>query len=181
MKKVWLTLLLLLTLLRTADEKPLKRELTFKRPTAVVLTTTNELVVLHPAFRNKVIELIQACKEEGIEVQILETYRTPELQNTYKKRGVSRLSGGESKHQYGLAVDIVPIINNKQQWNNKKLWTKLGKLGESLGLQWGGKWKKLYDPGHFEWKCTVSDLKTGNLPEQPNKILIPFNWNTYGE
>lgn len=149
----------------TASEEPHLSDEAISFKKEIKLEDTNEIHVLQPAFRNKVILLLQECEKQGINVKVIETYRTPETQDKYKKRGVTTLSGGKSKHQQLLAIDIVPIVNGKMTWKNKHIWNKIGKIGESLGLTWGGRWKRLYDPGHFEMKAEETDI-----------ILIPFNW-----
>lgn len=135
----------------------------------------NDLVYLHPAFRNKVLMLIIECHRQGIELKVNETWRSRALQNYYRSKGsrVTTLEGGKSRHQYGLAVDVVPYINGKLAWNRKTL-SKVGKIGESLGLGWGGKWRRPYDPCHFEWKITTEELLTGILPDKPDTLLIPI-------
>lgn len=108
---------------------------------------------LHPFFRDKVLDLIEQCEAKGIELAFVETYRTHAKQNEYKGMGkkYTRSGGGKSKHQYGLAVDVVPIVNGEAQWDNIVLWRKIGVIGERLGLRWGGRWRHPFDPGHFEW------------------------------
>jgi hypothetical protein len=132
-----------------------------------------DLNALHPYFRDKVIELINRCKAKGIELAVVETYRTHAKQNEYKSMGkkFTRSGAGKSKHQYGLAVDVVPMINGEAQWHNKNLWSKIGVTGEQLGLRWGGRWRSLYDPGHFEWTggLSLQDLANGNFPPVPRK------------
>ncbi len=123
---------------------------------------------LHPYFRDKVLALIKICKAKGIELAFVETYRTHAKQNEYKGMGkkYTRSVGGKSKHQYGLAVDVVPIVNGEAQWNNKALWMKVGVAGEKLGLRWGGRWRHPFDPGHFEWTGGLSAvaLSSGAQP-----------------
>ncbi|MBX2966696.1 MAG: M15 family metallopeptidase [Cyclobacteriaceae bacterium] len=117
-----------------------------------------ELQALHPVFRDKVVQLIERCAQKGIELALVETYRTHSKQAEYKGMGkaYTRKGAGRSKHQYGLAVDVVPVVNGEPQWENKALWRKIGITGEQLGLRWGGRWRHPYDPGHFEW--------TGGMP-----------------
>lgn len=136
-----------------------------------------DLQALHPFFRDKVIALIQRCKSQGIELAIVETYRTHAKQSEYYRMGrkYTRAKQGKSRHQYGLAVDVVPIVNGEAVWNNKRLWRKIGLTGERLGLRWGGRWKNLYDPAHFEWTGGVSTrrLKKGILPSVPKNANYP--------
>lgn len=136
-----------------------------------------DLDALHPYFRDKVTTLIAMCKAKGIELAIVESYRTHSKQNEYKSMGknYTRSGGGKSKHQYGLAVDVVPMIDSVAQWNNTKLWRKVGVIGEQLGLRWGGRWKSLYDPGHFEWTGGLSSyhLAMGQWPHIPKAHNYP--------
>lgn len=132
-----------------------------------------ELYILHPAFRNKVVKLLHECHKQGIDLRVIETYRTHERQDNLKRKKLSRLSGGCSKHQHFIAVDVVPVVKEMPQWYNKQLWNKIGRIGENEGLTWGGRWKKLYDPGHFEMPIKIDSLHT---LEVPDTVLIPLNY-----
>ncbi len=136
------------------------------------LPMITSLEALHPYFRDKVIELIARAKKAGIELAVVETFRTCSKQMEYKSMGrkYTRTGAGASKHQYGLAVDVVPLVNGEPQWHNRALWYKVGIIGERLGLRWGGRWRNPYDPGHFEWTGGLSsaELAQGKLPVPPN-------------
>lgn len=137
------------------------------------LPMITDLKALHPFFRDKIVELIRVCKAKGIELAVVETYRTHAKQNEYKVMGKKYTSSGagRSKHQYGLAVDVVPIVDSVAVWDNTALWKKIGVAGEKLGLRWGGRWRKPYDPGHFEWTggLTSYDLAHGDIPPVPHE------------
>jgi hypothetical protein len=136
-----------------------------------------DLNSLHPYFRDKVARLIEACREKGIELAVVEAYRTKAKQNEYRSMGkkYTRSVGGLSKHQYGLAVDVVPIVDSVAQWHNSTLWRKVGLAGEKLGMRWGGRWRYLYDPGHFEWTggLTSYHLTQGAAPRIPQPDAYP--------
>lgn len=56
----------------------------------------------------------------------------------------------KSNHLSGHAVDFCPIKNGKYDWNvDVSIWEELGKIGESCGLKWGGRWTQKDYP-HFE-------------------------------
>lgn len=137
----------------------------------------SDLSSLHPYFRDKIVSLIAACKAKGIELAVVEAYRSHSKQNEYRSMGkkYTRSSGGNSKHQYGLAVDVVPIVDSIPQWEDAKLWKKVGTAGEQLGLRWGGRWRTPYDPGHFEWTGGLSSyhLSGGIFPKVPMPELYP--------
>jgi hypothetical protein len=132
------------------------------------LKMITDVNALHPFFRDRVLDLIDQCKAKGIELAFVETYRTHAKQNEYKGMGkkYTRSGGGKSKHQYGLAVDVVPIVNGEAQWDNLVLWRKIGVIGEKLGLRWGGRWRHPFDPGHFEWTggLNTAALSAGYKP-----------------
>src|SRR5688572_17887402 len=136
-----------------------------------------DLNALHPYFRLKVEALIEACRAKGIELAVVETYRTRAKQNEYRSMGriYTRSTGGKSKHQYGLAIDVVPIVDSVATWHNAALWKKIGVAGEKLGLRWGGRWRHPYDPGHFEWTGGLSStlLEKGMFPHVPEKAGLP--------
>jgi hypothetical protein len=135
------------------------------------MSMITDLNALHPFFRDKITALIEACHAKGIELAIVESYRTHAKQNEYKTMGkkYTNSGAGRSKHQYGLAIDVVPVVNSIAVWDNVALWRKVGMTGEKLGLRWGGRWRKPYDPGHFEWTggLTSKHLTAGILPPVP--------------
>ena len=135
------------------------------------MSMITDLEALHPYFRDRIKTLIANCRAKGIELAVVESYRTHAKQNEYKVMGSKYTSSGagRSKHQYGLAVDLVPIVDSVAVWDNKALWLKVGVEGEKLGLRWGGRWRKPYDPGHFEWTggLTSVHLSHGELPPIP--------------
>jgi hypothetical protein len=107
------------------------------------------------AFKIKVFEFLARLTENKISVLIVDTLRTPEEHQQNLKHGKSWIK--HSKHIDGKAIDIVPyeIYNlngeDKLSWNaDHPIWIKIGTLGESLGLTWGGRWKQK-DMGHFEF------------------------------
>jgi peptidoglycan L-alanyl-D-glutamate endopeptidase CwlK len=130
-----------------------------------------DLHSLHPFFRDKIVQLIKNCEAKGIDLVVVESYRTRAKQKEYYNMGrkYTRSAGGKSKHQYGLAVDVVPVKDSVAIWDNVSLWRKIGTEGEKLGLRWGGRWKSPYDPAHFEWTGGLTSYHLGNgiLPVIP--------------
>lgn len=109
---------------------------------------------LSPAFRPLAVELLARCVEAGIAVLIVDTLRTRDEQAENIRRGVSWTT--DSRHLTGDAIDVCPFEcwnlhgPDKLQWNaSDPVWLKIGAIGESLGLIWGGRWR-VKDLGHFE-------------------------------
>lgn len=110
---------------------------------------------LSPRFRPLVFALLARLTEAGIPVMIIDTLRTPEEHAENLANGTSWTM--HSKHLDGEAIDICPFAvydlvgPNKLQWDaGHPVWKKIGTIGESLGLRWGGRWKQR-DMGHFEY------------------------------
>ena len=109
---------------------------------------------LDPTFKPIAIELLARCLETGIPLMIIDTLRTPEEHQANLAKGVSWTK--HSKHLDGLAIDVCPYEAyqlhgpDKLQWNAADpAWERIGAVGESLGLRWGGRWEQK-DLGHFE-------------------------------
>jgi peptidoglycan L-alanyl-D-glutamate endopeptidase CwlK len=64
---------------------------------------------------------------------------------------VTNAQGGYSNHNFGLAFDITLFKDGKPVWDSP-LYDKAGAVGESLGLDWGGRWRSLPDRPHYEYK-----------------------------
>lgn len=109
---------------------------------------------LTPEMRTKAFELIARCAEQGIPLLIIDTLRTPAEQEANIKKGVSWTKN--SKHLTGRAIDVCPYSifqldgPDKLNWDSDSpVWEQIGRIGEGLGLRWGGRWTKR-DMGHFE-------------------------------
>ncbi len=87
---------------------------------------------------------------------VIDTLRTPEEHAANLAKGVSWTK--RSLHCSGLAIDICPYDlyqlhgPDKLAWNDDEpVWSTLGKIGESIGLTWGGRWTTHPDRGHFQY------------------------------
>lgn len=110
---------------------------------------------LDPRFKPLAMALIARCVEAGILVMIINTRRTEAEQADAIARGVSWVK--RSKHQDGLAIDLCPYDvwqldgGDKLMWQaDHPVWAKIGRIGEGLGLRWGGRWTTP-DLGHLEY------------------------------
>ena len=118
---------------------------------------------LSPRFRPLAVELLARLTEAGIPVMVIDTLRTPEEHAANLAKGVSWTT--RSKHLDGDAIDICPWAvydvagPDKLLWDaGHPVWARIGAIGESLGLRWGGRWKQK-DMGHFEYVAPADTLK----------------------
>ena len=134
---------------------------------------------LHPDLQKKVDQLIKLCAKNGIKIGIGECVRTKAEQDALYAKGrtssgriVTNCKGSSysSMHQWGVAFDFYLIMDvdgdgktSDDAYNDKTgLFEKVGKLGQSIGLEWGGSWKSIVDKPHFQlpdWGSTASKLK----------------------
>lgn len=150
--------------------------------------------ILHPSVRDEVVKIVAECDKEltgRAKVRIAQGLRTfAEQDALYKQRPkVTNAKGGQSIHNYGLAVDIVLIIDGKtaswdtaKDWDNDKIsdWMEVVKIFKAHGWNWGGDWKSFKDLPHFE-KAVITvkgkQIKTDwknliNLPRDNKGYII---------
>lgn len=126
---------------------------------------------LHPKLQSLVYQLIEECSAQGLQIAIGECYRTVEEQNALYTQGRSkpgskvtnaRGDSYSSMHQWGVAFDIYRNDGKGIYYNADSFFQRVGKIGQSLGLEWGGSWTSLVDLPHFQlpdWGTTPTDLK----------------------
>lgn len=123
---------------------------------------------------------VDALVEAGIPHAVIETLRTSAVQIAYyaqgrepleeinAKRRIANLpdiKADESKrkvtwtlnsrHLNGDAMDVVPLTARGSIWWTAPddVWERIGEIGESVGLEWGGRWKPNVDRPHFQYKA----------------------------
>lgn len=147
---------------------------------------SSDLKTLHPYVRVLANKFLEKCKQENFPVTIYFTYRTVKEQNELYAKGrttrgpkVTNARGGYSYHNYGLAFDAAPLVNGKIDWNNVSLFEKMGQIGMSVGLEWGGNWKSFKDTPHFQWTggLTIKELLAGKRPVAPSDSNLIIDEN----
>lgn len=126
---------------------------------------------LHPLVQNRIRQFIAAVyKKHKIQLVIVQDYRTYAQQDAYYAQGrtkpgkiITKARGGYSNHNFALAVDVFPIwedgqlhMAQKDDAKNIEILTKISSLASNYGLEWGGNWKSMYDPPHFQLKTGLT-------------------------
>lgn len=115
--------------------------------------------LLDPDVKEKAEKLLELALAEGIELVITQTFRSPDEQAALYARGrtapgviVTNAPPGYSWHEFRRAFDVA-IADFPGDRTKKDLydgpWERVGDLGESIGLEWGGRWKHPDRP-HFQ-------------------------------
>ena len=97
----------------------------------------------------------------------------------YKKGNiVTNAKGGQSYHNYGLALDVVEVNGGYYGYSDNypaERWDAIGRIGKSFGLEWGGDWRRPDRP-HFQLnRGTIAQLLTlynNNKKDSDGYILL---------
>lgn len=135
------------------------------------MINSRSLDELLPIAKERVEQFLRLCKENDIDLLVTSTYRDQESQQALYEQGrttagkvVTNAKAGDSWHNWRCAVDVVPLINGKPNWDGSDpVWTKIGELGEQAGLEWAGRWRTFKELAHFQYTggLTLTDLKEG--------------------
>ena len=105
--------------------------------------------------------------ELGIRLRISQGLRTIKEQDDLYAQGrtrpgkiVTNAKGGDSFHNYGLAIDVV-IINPNGTANWSRLSADVVRIAAQEGFEWGGNWRTFKDYPHFQMTFgqTIEQLK----------------------
>lgn len=130
-----------------------------------------QIASLHPELQPYAVAVTTALREAGLPAVVVEGYRSQAKQAALFAKGraasdklgiagpvsmlmqVPKIVTGtlNSKHTKRLAWDTAFLIDGRVTWDvPNDWWDYLGEVGESYGLRWGGRWKKLRDRPHLE-------------------------------
>jgi peptidoglycan L-alanyl-D-glutamate endopeptidase CwlK len=141
-----------------------------------------KLAKVSPQLAVKVRDLFDKLMAEGIEIRVVQGLRTWQEQDDLYNKGrtvpplgkghvVTNAKGGQSMHNFGLAVDVVPFVNGAPDWKlydapnkMKDNWARMIEIGESIGLFSGHRFKTIDDCPHFQL--------TGRFPASPTGEML---------
>lgn len=130
----------------------------------------DRLNLLHPKVRDSAIRAYtKACKitPVGVHPFITETDRSFERSDKLYNQPwdgkdndgdgkvdeadekVTNAKGGDSMHNYKLALDFVILLDGKMNWKVDANWMKVVECFKEEGWEWGGYWK-FKDHPHFQ-------------------------------
>lgn len=151
---------------------------------------------------DKVRAVIKKMHAEGIYVCVAQGYRSTADQNNLYAIGrtvdvhkpvVTNARGGQSNHNYGVAVDLCQYDKtiDKIKWEvSTPSYKKIVSAMKAEGFKWGGDWASFRDYPHFELYDAVrgekkpadkKDLKKAVTKPKPkpkavtdNKAIVPY-------
>lgn len=117
------------------------------------------IATLNPKVQPLARALIETATAAGIHVKVISGHRSYEEQDELYAQGrtkpgqiVTKAKGGYSKHNFATAFDVgIFSPDGKEYFGESPDYKKVGVIGESLGLIWGGSWTDFQDEPHFEF------------------------------
>jgi len=131
-------------------------------PNPEYLSGSRSVETLQPCAAEGARQLVSLAAKEGILVKIASTLRTGGEQDRYKAKGLAAVGSSGSKHVRGLAFDVAVVRGDDPVWDDKLTYARIGEIGKSLKLVWGGDWA-FKDVQHFE--CVDAPTATGQTKE----------------
>lgn len=133
--------------------------------------TDRRIQGLHPDVRAVASQFVLRVEQElGIQLRVTDGFRSYAQQDALYAQGrngnpgsvVTNARGGHSYHNFGVAFDVAELRpDGNVSWNTD--WEAIGRIGESMGLEWGGRWTGLVDRPHFQMD---HGLSTAQLRER---------------
>jgi len=167
--------------------------------------TLQRIQLLHPKLRNEVeqmyrTQIVPALTGRAI-CRFAYTLRTIAEQDALYAQGrtklydangnrlgvVTKAKGGQSIHNYGLALDIVLIKDGKTaSWEDnidfdkdgKADWMEVVNILKANGWEWGGDWKSFKDKPHFQktmnnsWQSLLAKYNAKDFISGTNYVRI---------
>jgi len=125
-----------------------------------------DITGLHPTVEKNMHKLIEKSADIGIPIIITDDYRSNEEQDKLYAQGrttegqiVTNVQGGESMHNYGLAIDfalepepgnVIWDMEYDGNGNGESDWMEVVEIAKELGFEWGGDWQGFKDYPHLE-------------------------------
>jgi peptidoglycan L-alanyl-D-glutamate endopeptidase CwlK len=146
---------------------------------------------LHPVIADRMNQLVQRAADIGIVVVITDDFRSAEEQDRLYEKGrtsggniVTYAKGGESFHNFGLAVDfalktsagdVIWDMNYDGNGNSRADWSEVVAIAKEFGFEWGGDWSQFKDYPHLQmdFGLSIADLQNGKRP--PDQPLMVEN------
>jgi peptidoglycan L-alanyl-D-glutamate endopeptidase CwlK len=132
------------------------------------------LKTVNPDLATRVRAAADTLAANNTYLLVVSGLRTAAQQNALYAQGrtapghiVTNAKAGQSMHNYGLAVDVVPYLSGQTgqvNWNeNTPQFRAMVSALEAQDLVWGGSWKSLPDFDHFQMP---------GVPASPTAVML---------
>lgn len=125
---------------------------------------------LLPLVESKVQDVMREMSYMGQPMRVIQGFRSIEEQDQLYAQGrtkpgriVTNAKGGQSFHNYGIALDCNFLVHgwNAPDW----LWKEFGRIAKKHGFEWGGDWKSFQDRPHIHLSLghSITDFQKGRV------------------
>lgn len=144
---------------------------------------------LHPKIRDEAILAIQMAEGKfpaNVKIRVVQALRTFEEQDALynQKPRVTKARGGQSYHNYGLAIDFAIMYDKDNNGSFEELswdtakdfdkdgiadWQEVVTEFENRGWEWGGMWRTFKDLPHvqktfgYSWQQLLIKYNAGDF------------------
>jgi len=140
--------------------------------------TIENLAGLNRKFRAQIEQFLISAQpiteKHKITIEVISGLRSWQQQAALFAQGrtnpgniVTKARPGSSWHNYGLAIDLGLFANGKyldsaEPKRADRIYAELGKLAESMDIEWAGNWKTFTETPHFQnrFNMTIAQAKT---------------------
>jgi peptidoglycan L-alanyl-D-glutamate endopeptidase CwlK len=141
--------------------------------------SAKNIATLDPRVQPLATQLIEEAQARGINAKVIGGTRTYQEQDDLYAQGrtkpgkiVTKARGGQSWHNFGLAFDIgIFSPDGKEYYGESEAYREVGKIGETLGLEWGGAWKFVDEP-HLQYNPKNYTLMQMQERKEEGKDLL---------
>lgn len=162
----------------------------------------NRAYLLHPKIRQEIITLIDKAEARlpGVAIRIVQGLRSFEEQDKLYAQGrstpgprVTNSKGGQSYHNYGLAIDFSLLYDKEGNGSYETLswdtlkdfdkdgesdWMEVVEIFEQSGFVWGGRFTSLKDNPHLEktfsynWRALLAKYQSKDFIPVTNYVNV---------
>ncbi len=159
--------------------------------------TVKSILGLNETIQEQSLKLVLLASIEGIYLRIPSNgCYIPYFDQQYKyDKKETDVEGGGTYHNFGLAFDVLPLKNtydtlDPRLGDGKRTltsgqWERVGQIGKSLGLEWGGEWVRdksphpKFDSAHFQFPREFASLEYLNKlrkdQSQKDLVVLPID------
>ncbi|EJM3670003.1 M15 family metallopeptidase [Listeria monocytogenes] len=144
---------------------------------------------MNKSVADKTRNVIKKMAKKGIYLCVAQGYRSSAEQNALYAQGrtkpgavVTNAKGGQSNHNYGVAVDLCLYTSDGKNviWESTtSRWKTVVSAMKAEGFEWGGDWKSFKDYPHFELYDAAGGEKAPSTSASKPKPSASSNKNTY--
>ena len=154
--------------------------------------SSERIAKLHVCMRDRITRFINAIEALGLTPRISQGLRTIQEQNELYAQGrtkkgniVTNAKGGESWHNFGVAIDLCFI--NTDGSIDFNVPDRVGNMAKEFKLEWGAKWS-FPDKPHFQleglpsnpkqWSTEKLDRHLAKYIEKNEAVISPWALNS---